>query len=144
MKKKKQFHVIIGVIGEDPHIIGSKILARVLEQEGFKVTHIGAKCLPKEFIEAAVETEADAILISSLSGHARFHCQGLRGMCNEAGLSNIIIYVGGNVGMGENKWNNIEREFSQMGITKVYPPGARPTLVVQDLRRDLKVRVERR
>ncbi len=137
---KRQPAIIMGVIGEDPHIIGSKILARVLEAEGFKVTHIGAKCQPKEFIEAAVETKSDAILISSLSGHAKFHCQGFREMCNEAGLGNIIIYVGGNVVVSESEWEDVEMEFTEMGINRVYPPGTRPPIVVEALKKDLAIK----
>ena len=137
---KKQSSIIIGTIGEDPHIIGSKILGRVLEGEGFKITHIGAKCQPKEFIDAAVETKADVILISSLSGHAKIYCQGFRELCNEAGLGNIVIYVGGNVVVSERDWKDVEKEFREMGISRVYPPGTRPPIVVEDLKKDLAIK----
>lgn len=136
----RQHIIIIGTIGEDPHIIGSKILARILEGEGFSVIQIGAKCQPKEFIEAAVETNADAILISSLSGHAKFYCPGFREQCNEAGLGNIVIYVGGNVTVSERDWQDVEKEFTGMGINRVYPPGTRPPLVVEDLKKDLAIK----
>jgi methylaspartate mutase sigma subunit len=134
---EKRPTVIIGVIGEDPHIIGSKILARVLQKEGFRVVHIGAKCQPREFIEAAIETKAAAILVSSLCGHARLYCRGLRDMCNEAGLTGIKIYVGGNVLMDAAEWRDAEKEFLGMGIDRVYPPWTRPSAVVPDLTKDL-------
>ncbi len=58
--------IITGVIGMDAHIVGNRILQRVLEKEGFKVVPLGALTPPDEFIKAAVETNADAIVISSL------------------------------------------------------------------------------
>jgi methylaspartate mutase sigma subunit len=144
-KEEKQVHrkpsIIIGVIGEDPHIIGSKILARVLEAEGFRVTHIGAKCQPREFIEAAIETHSDAILISSVSGHARFYCRDFRQICDEAGLKDVVIYAGGNLIMEADDWGQVEREYVEMGINRVYPPGTKPSLVVEDLKGDLGIKV---
>ena len=137
---KKQSSLILGTIGEDPHIIGSKILGRVLEGEGYKIIHIGAKCQPKKFIEAAIETKADAILISSLSGHAKNYCQGFRELCNEAGLGNIVIYVGGNIIVSEREWQDVEKEFMEMGLNRVYPPGTRPPIVIEDLKKDLAIK----
>jgi methylaspartate mutase sigma subunit len=62
--------VVTGVIGEDVHVVGIRILEYALGEAGFKVVALGSQVSQKEFIDAAVETDADAILISSLSGHA--------------------------------------------------------------------------
>ena len=57
--------IVTGVIGADVHAVGNKILAYALEQAGFKVINLGVMVSQEEFIEAALETNADAILISS-------------------------------------------------------------------------------
>ena len=62
--------VVTGVIGEDVHVVGIRILEYALGEAGFKVIPLGSQVSQKEFIDAAIETNADAILISSLSGHA--------------------------------------------------------------------------
>lgn len=60
---------IIGVIGADVHAVGNKILAFALEQAGYNVVNLGVMVSQEEYIEAALETNADAILVSSLYGH---------------------------------------------------------------------------
>ena len=62
MEKKK---LVIGVIGADVHAVGNAILNRALVDAGFEVTNLGVLVPQEEFIQAAVETGADAILVSS-------------------------------------------------------------------------------
>ena len=68
--------VVLGTIGHDAHIVGSSILRIALEEAGFKVVFLGAVVPPQEFIDAARESAADAILVSSLYGMARIDCNG--------------------------------------------------------------------
>ncbi len=49
-----------------------------------------------EYIDAAIETGADAIVVSSIYGHGDIDCLGMRECCIERGLGNILLYVGGN------------------------------------------------
>jgi methylaspartate mutase sigma subunit len=104
-----------------------------LSDEGFKVVSLGAQVSQEEFIEAAVETKADAILLSSFSGHAESMANGFREKCNEAGLGNIILLIGGYLLLEERPWEEIERKYIEMGFNAVYPPGITPTRVVEDL-----------
>ncbi|MFN2329714.1 MAG: cobalamin-dependent protein [Chromatocurvus sp.] len=55
-----QFNVVLGVIGSDCHAVGNKIITLVLEQEGISVVNLGVMVSQDEFIEAAIETKADA------------------------------------------------------------------------------------
>ena len=61
--------LVTGVIGADVHAVGNAILSLALEEAGFTVVNLGVMASQEEFIAAAVETAADAILISSLYGH---------------------------------------------------------------------------
>ena len=61
--------IVIGVIGSDCHAVGNKILNHVFTKEGFNVINIGVLSPQEDFINAAIETKADAILVSSLYGH---------------------------------------------------------------------------
>ena len=81
--------IVTGVIGADVHAVGNKILAFALEQAGFKVVNLGVMVAQEEYIEAALETNADAILVSTLYGHGEINCQGLHEKCDEAGLKEI-------------------------------------------------------
>lgn len=75
--------IVTGVIGADVHAVGNKILTYALEQAGFNVVNLGVMVAQEEYIEAAIETKADAILVSSLYGHGEIDCNGLREKCNE-------------------------------------------------------------
>jgi len=61
MKKSSKGTLVTGVIGSDTHIVGNRILSRALEQAGFEVVALGALTPASEFVDAAIETNADAI-----------------------------------------------------------------------------------
>jgi methylaspartate mutase sigma subunit len=132
--------LITGVIGSDTHIVGNRILSRALEQAGFRVVSLGALTPAADFIKAAVETAADAILVSSLYGQGELDCRGFRDQCIEAGLENILIYVGGNLVVGKRSWRETERTFLDMGFDRAFPPGTRSDQVILSLNRDFAAR----
>lgn len=126
--------IVTGVIGADVHAVGNKILAFALEQAGYNVVNLGVMVSQEEYIEAALETNADAILVSSLYGHGEIDCNGLREKCNEAGLKNIPLLAGGNLVVGKQDFAEVEKRFMEMGFTKVYPPGTQPETTLEDLK----------
>jgi methylaspartate mutase sigma subunit len=112
--------LVTGVIGEDVHNIGIGLLEHALRKAGFKIVSLGIRTSQEEFINAAKETNADAILISSLSGHARALVEGFRQKCTEAGLKDILLYIGGHLVIGEYTWQEIERIFNEEGFNGAY------------------------
>jgi methylaspartate mutase sigma subunit len=93
----------------------------------------------EEFIKAALETDAAAIFVSSLYGHAEIDCQGLRDKCREAGIGNILLYIGGNISVGRcEDWKEVEAKFKKMGFDRVYEPGCLPSRFINDLKTDLQ------
>lgn len=132
--------LVTGVIGEDIHNIGISILEHALRSNGFKIIPLGVHTTQEEFINAATETKADAILVSTLSGHAAITCSGLREKCTESGLKDIILYLGGKLVIGEPPWPETEKMFKEMGFNRVYPPGVLPKPVISDLETDLGIR----
>ena len=67
---KKAPTVITGTVGMDAHVIGTKVVSRALKDAGFNVVELGMQVTPEEFISVAQETNADAILMTSLYGMA--------------------------------------------------------------------------
>ncbi|MEO0277977.1 MAG: methylaspartate mutase subunit S [candidate division WOR-3 bacterium] len=135
--------LITGVIGEDVHIIGIRIVEHALREAGFKVVSLGAQVSQKEFIEAAIENNADAILVSSLCGHAGILVEGMRERCKEAGLNDILLYLGGQLVIGEQEWEETERFFKALGFDRVYPPEVQLSKVIEDLENDIRRRGSR-
>lgn len=136
MEKKK---IVLGVIGADVHAVGNKILDYAFTQAGFEMINLGVMVSQEEFIEAALETNADAIMVSSLYGHGEIDCRGLREKCEEAGLKDIPLYVGGNLVVGKVDFDTVSERFKKMGYTRVYPPGTSTETAISDIKKDLGV-----
>lgn len=136
MEKKT---IVIGVIGSDCHAVGNKIIDYALTEEGFNVVNVGVLSPQEDFINAAVETKADAILVSSLYGHGEIDCRGFREKCDESGLKGILLYVGGNIVVGKQNWKDVYDRFKAMGFDGIYPPGTPIETTIKDIKRDLKV-----
>ena len=135
--KKAQPTVVTGSVGVDAHVIGTKMISKVLRDNGFKVAALSAQNEPEEFIKAARETAAAAIMITSLYGMAEQDLQGFREKCVEAGLGDIILMIGGNLGVGKHDFKDDEVKFKALGFDRVYPPDASIEGSILDLCSDL-------
>ena len=134
MDKKK---LVLGVIGADVHAVGNKILYHAFTEAGFDVTNLGVMVSQEEFIAAAIETDADAIIVSSLYGHGELDCRGMREKCDESGLDGILMYVGGNLVVGKQPFDDVEKRFKAMGFDRVFGPGTSPDEAIAKLNEDL-------
>ena len=133
--------VVLGVIGSDCHAVGNKIIENALERDAIKVVNLGVMVSQDEFIDAAIETGAQAILVSSIYGHGEIDCDGLRGRCLERGLDKIILYVGGNLVIGKREFTEVEKIFKDMGYDRVFPPTIDLSEVSRILRQDVAERL---
>ena len=57
--------IIIGVIGDDIHVVGNRIIQLALEESGFQVFNLRTRNRPEHFCQAALEVNAHAVLVSS-------------------------------------------------------------------------------
>ena len=133
--------ILLGVIGSDCHAVGNKILEAVFTEKGFEVVNLGVMVSPDEFIDAALETGARAILVSSLYGHGEIDCAGFRDRCIERGLGDIVLYVGGNLVIGKHDATAVENLYRSMGFDRVFGPDADLDSVAELLRGDLEAAV---
>ena len=131
--------IVIGVIGADAHAVGNKIIDLTLTNSGFNVVNLGVMVSQEEFIDAAVETNADAILVSSLYGHGEIDCMGLREKCDEAGLKGMPLFVGGNLVVGKQNFDDVKQRFLSMGFDFVYPPSTPIEDTIIDLKKTLGI-----
>ena len=142
--KKREINksVVIGTIGEDAHMIGGWVLSKAFEAAGFKVAFLGAVVPQKDFINAALEVNADAILVSSMYGMGLLDCEGFRAKCIEAGLDDIILYAGGTVAAPlelEKNWPDVERRFREIGFNRVFRNTCTASEAVETLKADLGI-----
>lgn len=132
--------IVIGVIGADCHAVGNKILENVFARHGFRVVNLGVMVSQEEFIGAAIETGAQAILVSSLYGQGELDCEGLRAKLLEKGLDKMVLYVGGNLVIGKQEFAAIEARFKSMGYDRVFAPGVDLDAVAAQLHQDIAAR----
>lgn len=133
-------NVVLGVIGSDCHSVGNKILEAFFTEKGFKVINLGVMVSQEEFIAAAIETNAKAILVSSLYGHGEIDCVGLRDKCIEKGLDNMVLYVGGNLVVGKTPFDVVEAKFLKMGYDRVFGPEDSLDEEAEMLQKDIEAR----
>ncbi len=139
MKNTDQKTIVIGVIGADCHAVGNKILTSVLGRLGFNVINLGVMVSQDEFIDTAIETGAKAILVSSIYGHGEIDCIGFRGRCIERGLNKMVLYVGGNLVIGKHAFDEVEKQFIDMGFDRVFPPSIDLNDVAKFLHEDIGI-----
>jgi len=132
--------VITGTVGMDAHVTGTKVLSRALKEAGFKVVELGMQVTPEEFISVAQETKADAILMSSLYGMAEQDLKGFNDKRKEAGLEDVLLYIGGNLVIGRYDPKDVEPRFKALGFDRVYPPWTDTETGIEDLKKDLKAK----
>jgi methylaspartate mutase sigma subunit len=134
------YKVVLGVIGADCHAVGNRILTSVLTAGGIEVVNLGVMVSQDEFIDAAKSEAAGAILVSSIYGHGELDCQDFRARCEERGLGNIVLYVGGNLVIGKQDFSTVEARFREMGFDRVFPPSCKLDDVIELLKTDIEAR----
>lgn len=130
--------VIIGVIGDDIHVVGNRIMQLALEESGFRVFNLRTRNRPMHFWQAALEVNAHAVFVSSLNGEGEYWCSDFRKLFGDVGLADILLYVGGNVIVGNRPQADVARIFRQYGFNRVYHQQPDISVAIADLQKDLR------
>ncbi len=129
--------IVIGVIGDDIHIVGNRIMQLALEESGFQVFNLRTRNRPQEFCQAALEVNADAVFVSSLNGEGEYWCADLRSLFRQYGLEHVLLYVGGNIVVGDRRKEEVVKLFKQFGFDRVYHQEPDIGRAIRDLQEDL-------
>jgi methylaspartate mutase sigma subunit len=133
--------IITGVVGDDIHVLGIRLVEHALGSAGANVVSLGVMTPLEEFVEAAVETAADAVVISSSNGHAALFCEGIRDAFTEAGLADMPLFIGGNLAVGkQTAWEGVEAGYLKLGFDRVFPPNADLDQAIPLIAEDLAAR----
>ncbi len=94
--------VVAATIGEDEHSVGMREIIDLkhggLEGFGIKCVYLGTSVPIQKVIDAAIETAADAILVSTIITHAdvhRLNMRRLHELCIEKGVRDRLLLIGG-------------------------------------------------
>ena len=129
--------VVIGVIGDDIHIVGNRIMQLALEESGCQVFNLRTRNRPEHFVQAALEVNAHAVFVSSLNGEGEHWCADFRLQFAAVDLGHVLLYVGGNVVVGSRPEAEVVSLFKSYGFDRVYHQrpdiGAAITALFEDL-----------
>jgi methylaspartate mutase sigma subunit len=131
--------IVIGVIGDDIHVVGNRIIHLALEEAGFEVFNLRTRNRPEHFCQAALEVNAHAVFVSSLNGEGEFWCANFRRQFIDAGLPEVLLYIGGNIVVGHRPRAEVERVFESHGFNRVYHQQSDFSVAIAALREDLKI-----
>lgn len=130
--------VVLGVIGSDAHVVGITILEQAFSAAGFDVVNLGVQTSQEEFAEAAKAHDAEAVLVSSLYGHAEQDCQGFHDVLAETGVE-ATTYIGGNLAVGQDDFEETREKFESLGFDRVFDSETDPEEAIAALKRDLRI-----
>ena len=112
--------IVFGVIGNDIHVVANRILALSLKDAGFRAFNLGTHNTAEDFVAAAIEVEAHAVLVSSLNGEGEHWCVDFRRRFEDAGMPDMPLYIGGNLVVGDRDEEEVESTFKAYGFDRVF------------------------
>jgi methylmalonyl-CoA mutase C-terminal domain/subunit len=120
--------VIIAKPGLDGHDRGAKVVARALRDAGVEVIYTGLHQTPEQIVSAALQEDADAIGLSILSGAHMRQFRRVLELLHERDAGDIIVFGGGIIPDAD------IAELEQLGVAKIFTPGATTTEIVDWVR----------
>ena len=138
--KKVGLKVVAGTVGEDEHSVGLREILDIkhggIEKYGVKYHYLGTSVPVSKLVDAAIETGAQAILISTIISHNDTHrtqMKKLADLCVERGIRDRIILIAGGT--------QVNREMAkETGLDATFGRGTKGIHVVNAMVKVLKAR----
>lgn len=109
--------VVTGVIGNDIHVVANRLMDLSLNARGYEVFNLGVNTYLEEFFDAAVETGAEILLISSLNGEAEGWGREVKLLKSKyKSLDKLVMMIGGNLTVGSGNAEDIVSRFKTYGF----------------------------
>jgi methylmalonyl-CoA mutase C-terminal domain/subunit len=120
--------VVVAKPGLDGHDRGAKVVARALRDAGMEVIYTGLHQTPEQIVETAVQEDADCIGLSILSGAHMALFPRVIELLAERDASDIVVFGGGIIPAADIP------ELAQLGVAKIFTPGATTTEIIEWVR----------
>jgi methylmalonyl-CoA mutase, C-terminal domain len=127
----RSIRVVIAKPGLDGHDRGAKVVARALRDAGVEVIYTGLHQTPEQIVAAALQEDADAIGLSVLSGAHMTQFRRVLELLRERDASDITVFGGGIIPDAD------IIELEEMGVAKIFTPGAPMREIVDWVRSEL-------
>jgi methylaspartate mutase sigma subunit len=112
--------VVTGVVGNDIHVVANRLIDLSLQARGYEVFNLGVNTHLEEFFDAAVETGAEVLMISSLNGEAEGWGREVELVkARYKTLDELIMMIGGNLVVGSGNTEEIVARYKKYGFDLV-------------------------
>lgn len=95
MADNRPIRVLVAKPGLDGHDRGAKVIARALRDAGMEVIYTGIRQTPEMIVEAAIQEDVDAILMSILSGAHMAIFPKVMELLKENSVDDVLVAAGG-------------------------------------------------
>jgi methylmalonyl-CoA mutase, C-terminal domain len=95
MADTRPIRVLVAKPGLDGHDRGAKVIARALRDAGMEVIYTGIRQTPEMIVEAAIQEDVNAILMSILSGAHMALFPKVMELLKKEGVDDILVVAGG-------------------------------------------------
>jgi len=117
--QERRIRIVVAKPGLDGHDVGAKVVVRALMDAGFEVIYTGLRQPPEAVARIALEEDVDVIALSSMAGSHLPFCQRLKPLLEEAGLSDKLWIIGGNLPRQDHD------ALRALGFKGVFPTGSK-------------------
>lgn len=122
-----EMKVIVAKPGLDGHDRGAKVIARALRDGGHEVVYTGLRKTPAEIVRAALDEDAAALGLSTLSGaHDVLIPAICEGLVKED-LGEIVVFAGGIIPASDRS------ALHDLGVRAIFGPGTSTTEILDFL-----------
>jgi methylmalonyl-CoA mutase, C-terminal domain len=116
--------IVVAKPGLDGHDRGAKVIARALRDAGMEVIYTGLHQTPEQIVETAIQEDADVIGLSVLSGAHMTLFPRVMELLREQDAADVVVFGGGIIPDAD------VAELGQLGVAKIFTPGASTTDIV--------------
>ena len=120
-----RIRIVIAKPGLDGHDRGVKLVARALRDAGMEVVYTGLHQTPEQIVQTVVQEDADAVGLSVLSGAHMTLFKRTVELLKEHQAEDVVLFGGGIIP------DEDIPELEQLGVAKVFTPGAPMDEIVQ-------------
>ena len=125
MADTRPIRVLVAKPGLDGHDRGAKVIARALRDGGMEVIYTGIRQTPEMIVEAAIQEDVDAILMSILSGAHMTLFPRVMDLLKQNDVDDILVAAGGILP------DEDLPAIKEMGIKGCFGPGTSTTEIIE-------------
>ena len=132
MADTRPSRVLVAKPGLDGHDRGAKVIARALRDAGMEVIYTGIRQTPEMIVEAAIQEDVDAILMSILSGAHMTLFPKVMELLKKDGVDDILVAAGGILP------DEDLPAIQEMGIKGCFGPGTSMEEIIEFVRNNVQ------